>query len=106
MNITNKKDIEEIKNFNFFSGSLKKITNEVKLLIDMVSDPKFELGFTTKMLIISTLLYIISPGDLVPDILPIIGWSDDIALVLGIVREISSDIERYQNFLKIRNIVI
>ncbi len=31
----------------------------------------------------SGLLYIISPIDLVPDVIPVVGWADDVAVGLG-----------------------
>jgi uncharacterized membrane protein YkvA (DUF1232 family) len=39
-------------------------------------------GFVTFILIMA-LLYIISPIDLVPDVIPVVGWADDVAVGLG-----------------------
>jgi uncharacterized membrane protein YkvA (DUF1232 family) len=39
-------------------------------------------GFTTFILILA-LLYILSPIDLIPDVIPIVGWADDVAVGLG-----------------------
>jgi uncharacterized membrane protein YkvA (DUF1232 family) len=41
-----------------------------------------ESGFLTFILILA-LLYIISPIDLVPDVIPILGWSDDLLVGVG-----------------------
>jgi uncharacterized membrane protein YkvA (DUF1232 family) len=41
-----------------------------------------ENGFVTFILILA-LLYIISPIDLVPDVIPIAGWVDDAAVGIG-----------------------
>lgn len=39
----------------------------------------------TRAIIVATIFYIFSPLDLIPDIIPFIGWIDDIAIiVLGI----------------------
>ena len=35
------------------------------------------------LLFVFTLLYIISPVDLIPDVMPIIGWIDDAAVILA-----------------------
>lgn len=39
-------------------------------------------GFVTFILILAV-LYIVSPIDLVPDVIPVIGWADDVAVGLG-----------------------
>ena len=35
------------------------------------------------VVIILALLYIISPFDLVPDFIPVVGWADDLAVGVG-----------------------
>ena len=39
-------------------------------------------GFVTFILILA-LLYILSPIDLVPDVIPVVGWDGDLAVGLG-----------------------
>ncbi len=39
-------------------------------------------GFVTFILILA-LLYIICPIDLVPDVIPVVGWADDVAVGVG-----------------------
>jgi uncharacterized membrane protein YkvA (DUF1232 family) len=39
-------------------------------------------GFITFILILS-LLYILSPIDLIPDVIPVVGWADDMAIGIG-----------------------
>lgn len=34
------------------------------------------------VILILALLYIISPIDLVPDVIPVVGWADDLAVVV------------------------
>jgi uncharacterized membrane protein YkvA (DUF1232 family) len=35
------------------------------------------------VILILALLYIISPIDLIPDFIPVVGWADDLAVGLG-----------------------
>ena len=35
------------------------------------------------VILILALLYILSPVDLIPDVIPVIGWVDDAAVALG-----------------------
>ena len=39
-------------------------------------------GFILLVLVLA-LLYIISPVDLVPDVIPVVGWADDVAVGIG-----------------------
>jgi uncharacterized membrane protein YkvA (DUF1232 family) len=39
-------------------------------------------GFVTIILILA-LLYILSPIDLIPDVIPVVGWVDDAAVAVG-----------------------
>jgi uncharacterized membrane protein YkvA (DUF1232 family) len=39
-------------------------------------------SFVTVILILA-LLYILSPIDLIPDVIPVLGWADDLAVGVG-----------------------
>jgi uncharacterized membrane protein YkvA (DUF1232 family) len=39
-------------------------------------------GFVTFILIMA-LIYILSPIDLIPDVIPVVGWVDDVAVAVG-----------------------
>lgn len=39
-------------------------------------------SFVTVILVLA-LLYIISPIDLIPDVIPVVGWIDDLVVALG-----------------------
>lgn len=42
--------------------------------------------FSVKAIAIAGLVYVISPLDIVPDAIPIVGLSDDIAVVIGVLK--------------------
>ena len=44
------------------------------------------------------LIYFITPIDLIPDFVPALGFTDDIAVALMIMRRFSSDIEEYKQW--------
>ena len=44
------------------------------------------------------LVYLASPIDIVPDIIPFAGWIDDILVVTAVVRLARFDIERYRRW--------
>lgn len=53
----------------------------VGLLFRMARDPQYRFPAKTKMLVVLSLVYLVSPVDLIPDFLPIIGFADDVALL-------------------------
>lgn len=50
-----------------------------------------------KWLILGALLYIISPIDFLPDLMPILGWVDDLAVGSFLWTFISHELARYRN---------
>jgi uncharacterized membrane protein YkvA (DUF1232 family) len=40
-------------------------------------------------------IYIVNIFDLVPDIIPVVGWADDVALVMSVLPGIRRDLEKY-----------
>jgi uncharacterized membrane protein YkvA (DUF1232 family) len=58
------------------------------------------------LLIVAAILYFINPIDLIPDLLPIIGVSDDFAVLFMVYRSIGSDIDKFLEWEKSRVIII
>ncbi len=48
--------------------------------------------------IIAALVYFVSPLDFIPDLLPILGFSDDIAVVLWVISSCTTEIKRFQEW--------
>jgi uncharacterized membrane protein YkvA (DUF1232 family) len=40
-------------------------------------------GFFAKLFLVLAMLYVVMPVDLVPDVVVVVGWLDDLAAVLG-----------------------
>jgi uncharacterized membrane protein YkvA (DUF1232 family) len=57
-----------------------------------------EVPWRSITLIIAALLYFVSPLDFIPDILPILGLTDDIALIFWVTNSIKSDIEAFRQW--------
>ena len=84
------------------SASLKRFLNDVALLISMIKDclsgayqhiPVWVIGA-----VVFALLYVLSPIDLIPDFIPVIGFVDD-AVVLGLCLALTEkDIQKYQQW--------
>ena len=40
-------------------------------------------GIIALIIVLITAIYVLSPIDIIPDIVPIVGWIDDIIVVIG-----------------------
>ncbi|MRS62359.1 YkvA family protein [Larkinella terrae] len=49
----------------------------------------------TLLRMVAVLVYFVSPIDFIPDVLPLLGMTDDIALLFWLVSSISDDINRF-----------
>ena len=79
---------------------LKAYLDDLELAYKMLRDPNFHLSKETKTVLIITFLYILSPIDLIPDVIPLLGLVDD-ALVAGYaLRQASAELERYRQTVR------
>jgi len=79
-------------------GWIDGLIEQVKLLYEMLFDPGFVMTWETKAAIIAALEYFISPNDVVPDAIPVVGWADDALVVMFAIHSVSGDIARYAAF--------
>ena len=88
------------------SAPLKRFISDVGLLISMIKDfwsgnyrqvPMWVIGA-----FVFALLYVLSPIDLIPDFIPVIGLMDD-AVVLGLCLALAEkDIQKYQQWKELQ----
>ncbi len=83
-------------------GPLDEIWNKLQLMFGMIKDwskgnykdvPKGSI-----VAIIAGLIYFVSPVDLIPDVLPAIGITDDIIVLGLIIKQVSSDLDKYREW--------
>lgn len=85
------------------SGPLKKSRRKISLLYDMVKENfagNFSISAINVSIIIGTLLYIISPVDIIPDFIPVMGLTDDAAILTACLATLKKEIKRYQEWEK------
>jgi uncharacterized membrane protein YkvA (DUF1232 family) len=82
------------------SGVLNEIKNKVITLANLLkayaSGQYREVSPKNLIIIIAAFLYFLSPFDLIPDFLPIIGFADDIALLTFVYTSISAELEKFE----------
>ena len=80
-------------------ADLRKIWDYLELLFSMLSDSfnkKYPVPKKTVFVITFALLYLISPVDIFPDIIPLIGFVDDVAVLAFAFSLIKDDLENYR----------
>ncbi|MFD2521724.1 YkvA family protein [Emticicia soli] len=56
--------------------------------------------FQNVLKVVAGFIYFISPIDLIPDFLPYVGLTDDVALLMFIIKSISNEIEKFEQWKK------
>ena len=89
-------------------ATLKKIPNvgsllsDIPLLVSLVKsyiDGEYkEIPYNTIVAVVATLLYVISPIDIIPDIIPVVGFADDAVAVAFCMKMIHDDLEKYKTW--------
>jgi uncharacterized membrane protein YkvA (DUF1232 family) len=84
--------------------NLAEFQTSIQLLIRMVrayaSGEYRVLPWKSLVSIVAVLIYFVSPIDLIPDFLPIIGLTDDVALVVWLVKTLSDEIRKFGEWEK------
>jgi len=89
-------------------GPLEKLAGQIKLFFSLIKD--YAKGnyrvvpWTTIAAVIGSLLYVFSPIDLIPDFIPVLGLTDDAAVVLLCLKGIAGDLAKYQAWKKERDV--
>lgn len=94
-----RKEIEEK-----FKGSkaLSRFVEDIKLLFSIVKDyisgDYKKVPWWSVAAIVFTLLYVVSPMDIIPDFIPLIGSLDDVLIVGVCLAVIDSDLHKYKEW--------
>lgn len=83
------------------AGNLGDRVKDFKLLLSMFKDGmsgKYKVPTATLALIGTAIIYVVSPLDAIPDVIPVIGWVDDIGVVGFAMSKLSSEISKYKRF--------
>lgn len=92
---------EEVRDYRYRSTDYRKIWDYLGLLLSMLLDSfkgRYPLPKKTALMLILAFLYLISPVDIVPDIFPLIGLVDDVAVLAFAFSFTKEDLENYGNW--------
>ena len=77
---------------------LKDYIDDLKLAYAMLRDPDFTIDKQTKIVLIIAFLYLLSPIDLLPDSIPLLGLLDDVLVAGYAMKQTAVELERYRKF--------
>lgn len=83
---------EKIRGMN--RGPIRKMWNDVLALWRMITDKNA--NWVSRSMAIGAIVYLITPIDAVPDLLPLIGLSDDAAVILAAVAALAWELNKYR----------
>jgi len=87
--------LSKVKSSSFLSKEFAKVELLIMMLKDYWNSEYREVHWPIIAAIVVALFYILSPIDLVPDFVPIIGYTDDVALLLIVWASISYEVRKY-----------
>jgi uncharacterized membrane protein YkvA (DUF1232 family) len=78
---------------------MQKVANQASLVLELIDDYRDgsyrEIPWRSLAIASAALLYSVSPSDVVPDVLPVLGQLDDAIVIALAMRIIRSDLARY-----------
>lgn len=93
---------DEIKRQFSSEGPLSKYIEEAKVLISVVSDywngSYRAIPYYSLAAIVVTLLYVLTPIDLIPDFIPVIGFIDDMTVFGVCLLFVTQDLQAYKEW--------
>ena len=97
--------LEQLKKANNLKGNLGEIGNKFALLVRMMRanlKGEFEISTADKFKIVGAIVYVITTIDAVPDIIPVLGFGDDIGVVAYVIGKLGKLIKKYEEFERVR----
>ncbi|MBN2738510.1 MAG: DUF1232 domain-containing protein [Spirochaetales bacterium] len=79
------------------------VVDDVKLLFHLVQDiykkRYTDFPLVSVISVVASLVYFLSPFDLLPDFLPFLGFTDDISVLIFVITNIKTDLDKYRKWL-------
>jgi uncharacterized membrane protein YkvA (DUF1232 family) len=71
-----------------------------KRMIQAHRSGKFKVSSKTLGLIVLGLVYFVTPIDIIPDFMPILGFTDDLSVILAVFNSVKHEVEDFLNWEK------
>lgn len=84
----------------FNNNSLEEIKDNMKEAFNYVSDVFSgrykDYSMTALITLVAGMVYVVSPIDIIPDFIPVVGFTDDITVFLFVLKSVNDELERYR----------
>lgn len=84
----------------FNNSSLEEIKDNMKEAFNYVSDVfpgrYKDYSMTALITLVAGMVYVVSPIDIIPDFIPVVGFTDDITVFLFVLKSVNDELERYR----------
>lgn len=94
----NKRKLKKILSLKAFSGQKKKLKIFIEILRQYQRGNYREIPWRSITAISFTLIYIINPFDVVPDVLPVVGYIDDISVFMALLSLAEKDLDQFEDW--------
>lgn len=85
-----------------FPQKLKKAEKRISFVEDLIALYNYlkddSVKWYRKLIVVSALLYFISPIDTIPDLAPLVGYLDDLGVIAAAIKYIGSEIKPYYRY--------
>lgn len=78
----------------------EKIVTLGRMLKSYATGEYRQISNQSLLILLASFLYFVFPVDLIPDFLPLVGFTDDIALVVFVYQKLQEEIERFERWEK------
>ena len=86
------------------NGPLGRFVADLKLLYSIIQDyikgEYREIPYWSIAAIVATLLYVLNPADLIPDVIPVVGLLDDALVIAACLAMVEQDLHNYEDWKK------
>jgi uncharacterized membrane protein YkvA (DUF1232 family) len=79
---------------------LEDLTTLIRMVRAFAGRDYRDIPWQSLILILGTIIYFVSPVDAVPDVVPVLGFLDDVALISLTVRSLRGDVEKFRAWEK------
>mgnify|MGYP000843938553 CR=1 FL=1 len=107
-NEVNEEDLENvmdardrIKRIFEVASLLRRFKKDVATFLNLIRDfvrGAYDVSWRAISIIVATLLYVLFPFDLIPDIIPVVGWADDAMMVSLCLFFVNDEMRRYRKW--------
>ncbi|MDX6231498.1 MAG: hypothetical protein QOH68_449 [Nocardioidaceae bacterium] len=84
------------------AGPFAEVVDELKTMIRLVAaytrGDYRDISVETLVLVVAAMIYVVSPLDLIPDVVPVVGYLDDAALVAWVVGRVRGELDDFRSW--------